>query len=133
MLRSRLTASIYVLLIFLSGIVVGAFGYRLYNPAPVGTTAAYRNSPEEWRKHYISELRAKVKLNDHQVEQLQSILDATRQKVRAVRDRIDPEMKQIHQGQVDRIRAMLSENQLPAYEKFLEERERERQRQQGKK
>nr|MCU0246613.1 hypothetical protein [Bryobacter sp.] len=52
------------------------------------------------------------------------ILDYTRDRYRAARERMRPEMKQIQDEQAEKIRAMLNEKQRSEYEKILEERER---------
>jgi len=130
-MRSSLTTAMYLALVFLSGIVVGGFGMRLYTLNPVNANVNPR-TPDEFRRRYVAELQSKLKLTDEQVNQLQPILDDTRRRNREFHEKYRPEMKAIQDEQVRRIRAMLTEAQQPAYTKMLEERERERQRQQSK-
>lgn len=122
--RSKLTIALYLLLVFLSGAVVGVVGHNVYDAR---VKAAVRLSPEEYRQKYVEELRSKVSLNADQVRQLDQILDRTEDRYREIKSRFRPEMKAIHESQVSAIRAMLSPEQLPKYNEILEQRERERQ------
>ena len=123
MRRSSLTAGLYLLLLFFSGVAVGAFGLHLYT---LNTVTA--NGPNEFRRKYIAELRTRLKLTDGQVNQLGLILDETRRRHRELRDRHQPELKAIQDEQVSKIRAILQDSQQAEYTKLLEEREKQRQR-----
>jgi hypothetical protein len=129
MRRTSFSTTMYVAMVFLSGLVVGGFGMRLYTLNAVNASVNPR-SPEEFRRRYVAELRATLKLTDAQVNQLQPILDETRRSHREFHDTHRPELKAIQDEQVRRIRLILTEAQQPVYTKMLEERERERQRQQ---
>jgi hypothetical protein len=132
-MKGRFSAALYLLLVFASGALVGAFGHRLYT---VGTVSADKRgrpkNPEEWRKRYINDLQSRLNLSSDQMTQLNVILDETRERFREVHERTDPERKAIHQQQVDRINAMLSEEQRSEYAKFRAEREKQRGRPPGK-
>ena len=124
MRHSNLKIAVSMLAVFLSGIAVGGFGYRLYtvktvtvnNPAPP-------KSPEDFRKKYVSEMDARLKLQPKQTEKLNAILDQTRTLFRAEREHSKAEMKRIHDGQVEQVRMILTESQKLEYQKFHEERE----------
>ncbi len=118
---SKATAAVYVALVFLSGVLVGGFGYRLYSASSVN--AARARSSEDYRVRYVTEMRNRLKLNEQQVEELNAILDATRERWREVRERYKPEMKSIQDEQVERIRAILDPAQRTEYEKMRAERE----------
>jgi hypothetical protein len=122
MKSSNAVAAIYVILIFLSGVFVGGFGYRLYTASSVN--AARPKSAEEYRAKYLAEMRSRLKLSDRQVEELNVILDATRERWRVMRERSKPEMKSIQDEQVERIRAILTPEQQNEYEKMRLEREK---------
>jgi len=130
--KSKLSAAIYLVLVFLSGTLVGGFSARLLTSPTVKAVAP--RTPEEWRKRYTDELRARMKLDDVQVSQLQTILDGTkqqydqlRQKYKTQHDEERAAMMAVQGQQVEKIRAMLRDDQRPAYEQFREERERRRQ------
>jgi len=122
MRRRSLTTGLYLVLLFLSGVAVGAFGLRLYTLK----TVSARN-PDEFRRGYVAKLRDALKLTDDQVKLLGPILDETRQQHRELMEKHGPELKAIQEEQVRKIRAILTDAQQPAYTKLLAEREKRRQ------
>ena len=128
--KSRLSAGVYLLLVFLSGALVGGFSHRLYMTRSVN---AAPRTPDEWRKKYVGEMRESVKLDDQQVAQLQQILDDTRKRFQQMREEEKPVAQKIQNEQTDRIRAMLRPEQQPLYETLRIERERRRQEAERKK
>ena len=121
---SKAAIGVYVALVFLSGIVVGAFGHRLYTVSPV--SASGPRSPEEYRQKYLAEMRARVKITPEQEKKLVSILDETRSLYKETRDSIEPQMQRIRQEQVAKVNAILSPEQQAEYGRLREERERQR-------
>lgn len=124
MRRTSLTTGLYLVLLFLSGVAVGAFGLRLYT---VNSVSA--RNPEEFRRQYVAKLRDTLKLTDDQVKLLGPILDETRQRHRELMETHRPEFKAIQEEQVRKIRAILTDAQQPEYTKLLELREKRRQEQ----
>jgi len=127
MRRSTLTTGLYLALLFLGGVAVGVFGHRLYTLNSVNASVNPRN-PEEFRRRYVAELRARLKLTDDQVARLGPILDETRQRYHDLHEKHKPEMKAVQEDQVQKIRAILTDAQQSEYTKLLDERERLRQR-----
>jgi hypothetical protein len=128
MRRSNLVIGLYMLAVFATGVAVGGFGHRLYT---VGVVTADRGgppkpSPEEFRRQYVGEMQSRLHLDAGQISQLNAILDATRDRFREVRDRFRPEMKQIQDEQVSKIRGILNQDQQAEYEKLRVEREKRR-------
>ena len=125
MTRSNLKIAISMLAVFLSGIAVCGVGYRLYTVRTVAAKAPPPppKSPEDFRKKYVSEMDARLKLRPEQTEKLNVILDQTRTQFHAERERSKAEMKRIHDGQVEQVRMILTESQKLEYKKFQEERE----------
>ena len=126
MKRSSLSTGVYLLLVFLSGIVVGVFANRLYVMNSVSANANPK-SPEEWRRKYVAEMRSRLRLSDQQVAQLEPILDETRQRFHDAHERAKPELKAIQDEQVQKIRSILKDDQKAEYEKMRAEREKRRQ------
>jgi len=124
MKRSNLTIALYLFLIFASGILVGAFGYRLYTGTPVAAKTSATVSPDEWRRQYVGEMSSRLKLAPEQMEKLNAILDDTRSRSHQAHDTLDGALKQIKQHHVDAVNAMLSPEQRPEYEKLRAERDR---------
>jgi uncharacterized protein YnzC (UPF0291/DUF896 family) len=123
MKRSQLAVALYAVLTFASGALVGIVGHRLYVTAGAREQPG-RRSPDDFRRRYIEEMRSRLKLDDQQVTKLEGILDATRDRIRQVRDKERPEMDAIQEEQRSRIRAMLNPAQQAEYAKMLEEREK---------
>lgn len=119
MKRSRLAVALYVLLVFLSGTVVGAVGHRLYYKETF--TPRPRPSPEEFRRRYLEDMRARLKLSDDQLRRIEAILDETR-------DRYRMQMRAMQEEQTARIREVLDPSQRAEYEKMRQEREERRKR-----
>jgi hypothetical protein len=135
--KAKLTAALYLLIVFSSGIMVGVVAHRLYMVKTVLSTEPppRRPGPAEWRKQFIDAMKSKVKVDDQQLMQLQQILD-----------QMDDEYKQLHAGRkaedtkrrtedqavqnnmVDKINAMLRDDQKPLYQQLRAEREAERER-----
>ena len=126
---SRIAVSLYALLIFASGLAVGAFGFRLYTVKSVNASTSH--NPAEWRKRYTAEMQSRLHLAPDQSRKLNEILDETRVRFTEARERLRPEMERIRGEQGEKIRAMLSESQRPEYEKMRRERE-EREKQHSK-
>jgi uncharacterized membrane protein len=122
--RSRLTVALYVLLVFLSGALVGGVGVSLFK-------GSQPRSPEEFRQRYLAEMRSRLKLTGGQVTQLNAILDATRNQYREFRERHKEESRTIQDEQVTRINAILNADQRAEYEKMRQERDRRTKRREG--
>ncbi len=129
---TKLTIAMYVGLLFLSGVAVGAFGHRLYTVAPVNAMSTRPNS-EAFRKKYLNDMQTRLNLNAEQMTKLESVLDDTRSKYHAVRDRTRPEFESIRNEQAEKVRSMLTDTQRTEYEKMRKEREqRDSQTQHGR-
>jgi hypothetical protein len=128
MKKSSLTVTVSMLAVFASGALVGALGHTLYTVRTVSATdkSQQRETPEEWRRKYMAEITARLKLDQTQVSQVNTILDETRDQYHAVKERVKPEMEAIHQHQIERVSALLSPQQKADYDRFREERDRAR-------
>jgi hypothetical protein len=127
--KSRFSAAVYLLLVFVSGALVGSLSYRLYAVSTVNSGENPRQivSPEEARRRYIDAIRTRVKLDDQQVNQVNQILDETRSQFDEVRAKMHAEGQAIQNRQVEMIEAILHDDQKPLYAAFRAERERMRQ------
>lgn len=129
MLKSRLSAFLSLLLVFLSGGVVGAFAYRLYNTSVVAAPSrTIRQDPEEVRKRLIAEMRDRVKLDERQLNQLEKIYDQTREQFNQLNQKRNTESRALWDSQTAQIKAMLRADQIPLFERLHAERESERKR-----
>jgi hypothetical protein len=122
---TRWTVAFYMGLVFACGAVVGAFAYRLYTVSDVSANVGQRN-PEEYRKRFMAELKARLNLNDDQAAKLGVIMDQTRLQFRATRATIEPEIQKIREEQLQKISGILSVDQQAEFQKVMEQRRRTR-------
>jgi Spy/CpxP family protein refolding chaperone len=113
---------LYFLLVFVSGSVVGALGYRTYNP-PTARSINTPPPPGDWRKQYREESKARLDLTADQVTALEAIMDDTEARFREARERENLEIRQIRDEHIAKVRKMLSPEQLPKYVQLHAERE----------
>ena len=121
MKRWTLPIALYLFVVFVSGSVLGALGYRLYSPPTTKSNA--RLSPEEWRRQNIEEMRQKLNLTSDQVEKVNTVYDETHSRFEAAHNTHNQVVKQIREEHVAKIRAFLTPEQLPRYEQLRAERE----------
>ena len=126
MQRTSWTVGLYLMLVFTSGILVGAFGHRFYAVKSVSANDPALRTPAKVRDKYVNEMQTRLKLRPEQVTQLQGILNHTHEEWWAYRDRHKTELKAIQDDQIARVRAILSPEQVVDYQKVVDEQERER-------
>jgi len=144
MLKSKTSAFLSLILVFASGVLVGAVAHRLYmvNSVSSGKGSAgippppgKKMDPEEVRRHILADMRDKIKLDDKQVAQLDRIYDQTREQFdqlrRTMNENMKPERDAIWAAQVEKTKAILRPEQLPLYDKYRAEREAERKKHRG--
>jgi hypothetical protein len=128
---TRWTVALYMALVFACGGVVGAFAHRLYTVSGVSANAAQRN-PEEFRKRFMADMKARLQLNDEQAVKLGIIMDETRVRFRDAREKFEPEMQKIREDQRQRISELLSPSQQAEWQKIMDERQRRRESKKGR-
>jgi hypothetical protein len=132
MTRRNLPIAFYLALVFVSGSVVGALGYRTYNPPTARSVSApQRPSAAELNRQYLEESRSRLGLTDDQVAKLSVILDQTNERFHEVRQQENEKIRQIGEDHYQRVRTILTADQLPKYEKLHQER-RDKAKQQEK-
>ena len=120
MKRWNLPIALYLFLVFVSGAVVGALGYRTYKPP---TASSNSPSPEQARRQYLREMQTRAGLTDTQIQQVNGILDETRARFHEARDKHNDVIKQIGEQQRAKVRAILTADQLPKVEELWHERD----------
>ncbi len=120
MKRWNLPIALYLFLVFVSGAVVGALGYRTYKPP---TASSNSTTPEAARKQYLHEMQTRANLTDDQLQQVNSILDETRSRFHQARDKHNQIIKEIGEQQRAKVRAILTAEQLPKVEQLWQDRD----------
>ena len=131
MANTKLSAFFSLLLVFLSGVLVGGFAYRVYSTTAVVAPSnskgpEEKRDPEAIRKRNIDEMTQEVHLDPQQVVQAEKIYDHTREQFDQVFQKRDAEGRAIFDDQVAQIKAMLRPDQLPLYEALHAKHEAER-------
>jgi hypothetical protein len=121
MKRWNLPIAVYLFLVFVSGGVVGALGYRMYSP-PTARSEPHV-SPEAWRRQYLDELRTRVNLTPEQLQKVNGIMDETDSSFNQMHERHHQDFEKIKEEQRGKLRAILTPEQLPKYEQLRIERD----------
>lgn len=116
MTRPNLPIALYLFLVFVSGGVVGALGYRMYSPPPAHSEQ--RSSPEVWRKKYLDELNSRVSLTPDQMQKMIGILNETDASFTQARNQHHEAIEKIKGEHRVKVRSLLTADQLPKYEQF---------------
>ena len=125
MKRFQLPIGLYLALVFLSGVLIGAFGLRLYMVRTVNASVVRKEpNAEEFRRQYLNEMQRKVGLDAAQVSRVNAVLDDTKARFKEIHKQIEPQVKALKQEQVEKVRALLTPAQQPKYDQWRAERER---------
>jgi hypothetical protein len=125
--KTRLSATLYLILVFASGILVGIVSHRLYVTTTVNANYTLTPPPrtaEQVRKQYLADMRVKVGVNDQQLDAVNRILDNTKQRFDDLQAKDKVIRDQIHQEQIDQIDALLTPAERTAYANWRAERAR---------
>lgn len=119
-------------LIFLSGLVVGGFGYRVFF-GNCAKKAAVHKTADEVRKEYVASLKKAVGLEPDQASKIDQILINTRAEYLEIHKRIEPDVKALHERQIAQMRAVLTPAQQVKFDQWRNEREHRGKEKQAKK
>jgi Spy/CpxP family protein refolding chaperone len=121
-------ASVLVLVVFLLGIALGGLGVHLYQgkhvsagppPAPLPKTS----------DEVVQQLDAKCSLTADQQKQIRAIMDDVMAQYREIYEPIRPKIEEVRQAGRQRIRAILTPEQLPRFDAYLRWMDEERKKQ----
>ena len=125
--RATRKAAIWVVVVFLLGVIAGGmFGYG-YAHRSVAAASAPMREPERRAKR-IEQLTRELGLTNDQAKQLDSILLQWHGKTKAIHDQSEAQLEQLRQQGRDEIRAILTPEQKPKFEEFLRKLDQERKR-----
>ena len=123
MKRTNLPVAVYIVLVFLSGVLVGVVGFGLYNARAVRAQGE-PCSPDALRERYRQDLRTRLQLSPDQIRKLDVILNDTHDRFVALRDKYKPEVTAIQDAHAAAVRAILDDRQRAEYEKLRQERKK---------
>jgi Spy/CpxP family protein refolding chaperone len=137
--NSQSKARLIVLSVFVIGFAAGALALNLYQSLNGSNKKDPRRGGTEF---LIGKMNEEVGLTGDQQEKIRKILDETSEKYKQIRVEIDPLVKPfeprfntVRQESRDRIRALLTPEQLPKYEEMVTKHDkmREQERERSKK
>lgn len=118
-------AAIWVVIVFLLGAVTG--GMLGYGYAHHSVSAASAPLPEpERRARGVARLTQELGLTSDQAKEVDAIIMQRHAEMKAVHDQSDSQIDQLRQRGRDQIRAILTPEQKPKYEEFLQKLDAER-------
>ena len=128
---SQNKARLIVVSVFVIGFAAGALSLNLYQQL---TSSKDKNRPHNGAEFLVNKMNEKVGLTQSQQEQIKKILDETNDKYRDMRINlieprikdVEPQFASVRQESRDRIRALLTPEQLPKYEQMIQERDKMR-------
>lgn len=137
--NSQSKARLIVVAVFVIGFAAGALALNLYQ----SLNGSNRKDPRRGGTEFlIGRMNEEVGLSSDQQEKIRKILDETSEKYKQIRVEIDPLVKPfeprfnvVRQESRDRIRTLLSSDQLPKYEEMVRKHDqmREQDRERSKK
>jgi hypothetical protein len=124
----RNTLLLWLLIVFVSGAAVGAASYRYFAAERPVQEDRKPFSREQLRQEYLGKLKDRVGVSDEQLSQIVAILDEARATSDEKRTAFDADMKLLQNQVRERIRALMTPDQLSRYEAWRAERRREREK-----
>ena len=134
---SQAKARLLIVAVFVIGFAAGALSLNLYQKFSGG--AAEKVDPRDHAGVIIQRMDERMSLSKTQKDQLRQIFENNDTKVLEIRKRMEPFMKDfepqfdaVRQQSRNEIRAVLTDKQLPEFEKMVEERDRMQQEEREK-
>jgi len=125
----RRKAAVWLVLVFVLGAATGGvFGYTLAHR----TYAAGRppiQTDEQRRAQKIGEMTREIGLDADQAKKIEAIIAEAQAEGRAVRDKSDADMDAVRQKARNAMRALLTPEQMPKFEDYVNRLDAERKKQ----
>jgi periplasmic protein CpxP/Spy len=127
---ARRKAALWVGAIFVLGVVLGgAMGY-IFGHHRVSAAAGPPPSEQERRARRVEEMTRELSLTNDQRQQLDTILSQLHAEYKVLHEQSDAQIDQARQQGRNRIREILTPEQKPKFEVFLQRLDEERKRNQ---
>ncbi|HLV96237.1 MAG TPA: hypothetical protein VKS44_13685 [Candidatus Acidoferrales bacterium] len=130
--RTRREAAVLVFVVFLLGALVGGVGNHLWGQRVWGGRQEVARHPgQPWRARIVNDFTRELQLTPDQQGKIGDIIDNTRVQVRALYQPLDAQHEQIRQQARARIRAVLTPEQLPKFDAFMQRIDQQRKKDQA--
>jgi Spy/CpxP family protein refolding chaperone len=121
--KTRGEATVLVIVVFLLGALLGGVGNHVWGDRVWGKQPSLAHPT---RDQLVSSLTHELQLNADQQQQLGAIIDDTRSQIHAVYAPVDAQRETLRQNGRNRIRAILTPEQKPKFEAFMQHLDQER-------
>jgi len=122
-------AALWVGLVFLLGVALGGFGgYIFAHQKYTVTNAGAPPSDAVRRAQKVRELTSLANLTPEQSRQVDAVIADVQSQMKSIRKTLDPQLSEVRQKGRERIRAILSAEQRPKFEAFIQKLDEERRR-----
>jgi Spy/CpxP family protein refolding chaperone len=122
-------AALWVGLVFLLGAALGGLGgYVFAHQKYAVTNAAAPPSDAARRAQKVQELTSLANLTPEQGQQVDAIIADIQSQMKSIRKTLEPQFDEARQKGRERIRAILTEEQRPKFEEFIQKLDEERRR-----
>jgi Spy/CpxP family protein refolding chaperone len=128
--KARYEAAFLVFVVFLLGALLGGLGNHMWGETVWGQQRVAPKGPPP-RDAVINNFTRELQLTSDQQTQLGAILDDTRTKWESVSVPADAEKERIRQESHARIRAILTPDQQPKFDVFMQRLDEQRKRNRG--
>jgi Spy/CpxP family protein refolding chaperone len=130
-IKARREAAVLVFVVFLLGVLLGGVGSHLWGSRVWGNQGG-RFGPPPTREQVLADFTRELELTPDQEKQLGSILDDSKSKFRSLDRSLDPQRMQIRDESRAQMRALLTPEQLPKFDAFMQRQDSHRRGERGR-
>ena len=121
-----------IVLVLLLGVALGAVGHSVFDRRVLGARTQTLTQPRPNPPRAVARLTTELNLTPDQQKQLSAILMDMQHRFDAVHEQVNPQFEQIREQGHDQIRQILTPEQRPKFEDFLNRLAEERRRRAAK-
>jgi Spy/CpxP family protein refolding chaperone len=122
-------AALWVGLVFLLGVALGGLGGYVFAHQKYAVTNAFAPPSDAARRaQKVQELTSLVNLTPEQSQQVDAVIADVQSQMKTIRKTLDPQLSEIRLKGRERIRAILSAEQRPKFEEYMQKLDEERKR-----
>jgi|ERR1700678_726307 len=121
--KTRSEAAILVIVVFFLGALLGGVSNHLWGESVWGKQMSFAHPT---RDQMVASLTQDLQLNAEQQQQLGAIIDDTKSQIHAIYAPVDAQREAVRQAGRNRIRAILTPEQKPKFEAFMQHLDEER-------
>jgi Spy/CpxP family protein refolding chaperone len=129
--KTKREAALLVFVVFLLGLLVGAVGNHFYGESVWGGKELALPAKSPSRTQVLNDFTRELQLTPDQQAKVGVIIDETRAQVHALYAPLDAQHDQLRQQARARIRAILTPDQLPKFDQFMQRIDEQRKKAQS--